>query len=128
MWMARGIDSCSQCPADWAAAVADQNAFCAADEVAFFDTFLSSESCRGSLHYTKYLFDAGPRSCLYHPATGALVGYRAVDGKAGLEQTSCGVDEADFDDQGCAGKACPQSDASAADTTEASPASATDGG
>lgn len=97
-----------QCPADWGAAIADQIAFCAA-EAPFFDTFLSSESCRGSLLYTRYLFDAGPRSCLYDPATWALAGYRAVDGKAGFEQTSCGSSPADFDHQGCAGTTCPQS-------------------
>ncbi len=100
-----------QCPADWAAAIADQIAFCA-KETAFFDTFLSIGSCRGGLHYTKYLFDAGPRYCVYDPATRELVGYRAVDGKAGFEQTSCGANEADFDDQGCAGMACATPDAS----------------
>ena len=101
-----------QCPADWAAAIADQSAFCAANALPLFDTFLSSASCRGSLHYTRYLFDAGPRFCLYDPTTGALVGYRAVDAKAGFEQTSCGSNQADFDDQGCAGTTCATPDAS----------------
>jgi hypothetical protein len=99
-----------QCPANWAAAVADQIAFCAS-EAPFYDAFLSTESCRGGLHYTKYLFDAGPRYCMYAPATQQLVGYRAVDGKAGFEQTSCGYDQAGFDDQGCAGIYCATPDA-----------------
>ncbi len=101
-----------QCPADWGTAVADQSAFCAA-YASPYDAFLSIASCRGSLHYTRYLFDAGPRVCLYDPTTGALVGYRAVDAKAGFEQTSCGSNQADFDDQGCAGTRCAKVDASA---------------
>jgi hypothetical protein len=102
-----------QCPADWGATIADQIAFCA-QEAPFFDTFLSTGSCRGGLHYTKHLFDAGPRFCVYDPATLELVGYRAVDGKAGFEQTSCGSNQADFDDQGCAGMTCAMPDASVA--------------
>ena len=101
-----------QCPADWSAASADQLAFCA-KEAPLLATFLSTATCRGGLHYTRYLFDAGPRFCVYDPATLALVGYRAVDGKAGFELTSCGANEADFDDQGCAGTTCATPDASA---------------
>jgi hypothetical protein len=100
-----------QCPADWEAAIADQIAFCA-KEAPFFGSFLSTVSCRGGLHYTKYLFDAGPRYCVYDPATRQLVGYRAFDGKALFEKTSCGLDEADFDDQGCVGMTCATRDAS----------------
>jgi hypothetical protein len=100
------------CPADWGAAVADLSVFCA-EEAPFYDAFLSIETCRGSLHYTHYLFDAGPRFCLCDPATGELVGYRAVDGKALFEETSCGTSPADFDDQGCAGTTCAALDTSA---------------
>ena len=96
-----------QCPADWAAAIADQITFCA-EEAPFYDAFVSIGACRGSLHYTKYLFDAGPRFCLYNPTTGELVGYAAFDGKAGFERTSCGTDPAELDDQGCAGTTCAQ--------------------
>lgn len=106
-----------ECPATWNAAIADQSTFCAT-EFPFFDTFLSSHSCKGSLRYTRYLFDAGPRSCLYDPANGKLVGYHAVDGKAMFEATSCGISQGDFDEQGCPGSTCATL---AAGTTGAAP-------
>jgi hypothetical protein len=100
------------CAADWTAAKSDMTAFCA-KEAPFFDAFTSTGVCRGRFHYTRYLFDGGPRYCLYDPTTLALVGYGASDGKALFEQYSCGVKREDFDDRDCEGVSCTLPDASA---------------
>jgi hypothetical protein len=97
----------ASCPPDWAAAMAAHGAFCA-KEAPLFEAFLSKAPCRGRLHYTRYLFDGGPRYCVYDPATKKLSGYAAFDGKAMFRQVSCGVDEADFSDVGCDGEGCPK--------------------
>jgi hypothetical protein len=105
----------SECPPDWNAAKAAKDAFCA-KAAPFFDAFFSTARCHDKLHYTRYLFDGGPRYCVYDPATLKLVAYGAFDGKAMFERFSCGLDRADFDDQGCAGDGCPvASDAGALD-------------
>jgi hypothetical protein len=95
----------ASCPPDWTAALSDKPTFCAR-ETPLFDAFLSTATCRGRLHYTRYLFDGGPRFCVYDPGTLELTGYAAFDGKARFEQTSCGTAKADFDDRGCAGDTC----------------------
>src|SRR3954468_23426359 len=98
----------ANCPADWAAAMADRNAFCAKTSPGF-DVFLSTAVCRGALHYTRYLFDGGPRRCLYDGATGQLTGYGASDPKVMFSSRSCGPDPNDFDDRGCPGLTCAPS-------------------
>ena len=92
----------------------DMPAFCAKN-APFFDAFISAGVCRGQLHYSQYLFDAGPRYCLYDPVSLKLTGYGAFDGKVQSAQSTCGVARADFDDQGCAGKSCVVPDAGTAD-------------
>jgi hypothetical protein len=100
------------CPPDWKSVPAAMAAFCA-KEAPFFDAFRSNGVCHGRLHYTRHLFDGGPRFCLYDPNTLALVGWGAFDGKAMREELSCGIKREDFDDQGCQGSACVLPDASA---------------
>lgn len=95
----------ARCPADWAAATQDSGTFCGPMNPRF-DMFLSTGACRGALHYTRYLFDGGPRWCLYDAATGQLIGYRASDPKAMFSSRSCGPDPNDFDDRGCPGQTC----------------------
>jgi len=99
-----------QCPADWSGVRAAMDAFCA-KEAPFFSAFQSSGVCRGRLRYSRYLFDAGPRYCLYDPVTFKLVAYGAFDGKALSQQYSCGVAQEDFDDRDCAGVSCALPDA-----------------
>lgn len=94
------------CPPDWSAVGADKATFCATRQLSEFNVLVSSDACRGSLHYTKYLFDGGPRYCLYDPSTQKLVAYGAFDGKAGHQEWSCGVDRTAFDDKDCAGDRC----------------------
>jgi hypothetical protein len=105
-----------ECPATWPGAQAAKASFCI-DQRRFpmFDTFLSTDACRGFLRYTRYLFDAGPRYCLYDPMTLALRGYRASDGKALYEAMTCGSASSDFGDKDCAGTACPVSQAACND-------------
>jgi hypothetical protein len=102
-----------KCPPDWAAAITASAAFCAEQNHPEFDVFVSTEPCRGTLHYTRHLFDGGPRYCLYDPTSKQLVGYGAFDGKAGYQEWSCGRPRADFDDASCAGSACAALDAGA---------------
>lgn len=97
----------ANCPADWAAAAAAKGPFCD-KEAPHFEAFLSKAPCRGRLHYTRYLFDGGPRYCLYDAATMRLAGYAAFDGKAMFKEVSCGVAEDDFSDRGCDGETCPE--------------------
>jgi hypothetical protein len=99
--------SAAPCPLDWTAAVADEAQFCV-KEAPFYDAAISTAPCRGLLRYTRFLFDAGPRYCVYDPGTLALRGYRAYDGKAGFEATTCGSTAADYDITGCAGNSCPK--------------------
>jgi hypothetical protein len=95
------------CPPTWAAAMADNGAFCAHQgKQPGFAAFLSTEVCGGFLHYDRQLFDAGPRACLYDPATLALRGYRAQDPKAGFSAITCGSAPADFDDRTCKAATC----------------------
>lgn len=96
----------AQCPADWASVTADKEGFCATRQMPDFDVFVSTSACRGRFLYTKHLFDGGPRSCLYDPATGKLAGYRAYDGKARYEAFSCGVDASAYEEAGCSGATC----------------------
>jgi hypothetical protein len=102
-----------ECPAEWTGAQADKGAFCAERAKAGghgprseVNAFVSTDACRGWLRYTKHLFDAGPRYCLYDPKTQKLAGYRAYDGKAGSEAWSCGVDKGAYDDTDCSGPSC----------------------
>ena len=105
-----------ECPATWPEAQAAKARFCIDERRGpSFDTFLSTEPCGGFLRYTRYLFDAGPRFCLYDPTTLALRGYRAVDGKAFYQAITCGSVVTDFGDQDCAGTACPASQAACND-------------
>ncbi len=99
--------SAAPCPPDWTAAVADEARFCM-KEAPFYDAVISTAPCRGLLRYTRFLFDAGPRYCVYDPSTLALRGYRAYDGKLGFEATTCGSTAADYDITGCAGNSCPK--------------------
>ena len=101
----------AMCPADWSAVPEAMSAFCA-KEAPFFDAFRSAGLCRGRLHYTRYLFDGGPRYCVYD-TTLKLVGYGAFDGKAMFEQWTCGVKKEDFDDKDCPGMTCLPPDAGA---------------
>jgi hypothetical protein len=96
----------AECPPDWNAAKVAKDAFCA-QQMPEFDAFFSTARCHDRLHFTRYLFDGGPRYCVYDPATLKLTGYGAFDGKAMFEQLSCGTDRAAFDEQGCAGEMCP---------------------
>jgi hypothetical protein len=101
-------DLTSECPATWPAALADQGAFCATKAPSpSFDAFVSTAPCRGFLRYSRHLWDAGPRYCLYDPTTLALRGYRASDGKLMFEATTCGSAKTDFGDEQCAGTTCP---------------------
>lgn len=103
------------CPADWSAALADKATFCKSPTslpYPLFDAFLSTNSCRGLLRYTKHLFDGGPRFCIYDPTSLALVGYYIVDGKALFEAISCGSTKTDFADTACVGSTCAPVDAS----------------
>jgi hypothetical protein len=112
-----------ECPPDWNAALTARDAFCARNDP-FFDTFFSSAPCHDGLHYTRYLFDGGPRYCVYDPATLKLTGYGAFDGKAMFQQFSCGTERAAFDDQGCAGEGCPVPPDAASGDADAAPADA----
>jgi hypothetical protein len=105
-----------ECPATWPEAQAAKARFCIDGRRGpSFDTFLSTEPCGGFLRYTRYLFDAGPRFCLYDPTTLALRGYRAVDGKLSYQSITCGSAVTDFGDKDCAGTACPVSQAACND-------------
>ena len=105
-----------ECPATWPEAQAAKARFCIDERRGpSFDTFLSTESCGGFLRYTRYLFDGGPRFCLYDPTTHAVRGYRAVDGKTFFRAITCGSAVTDFGDQECAGTACPVSQAACND-------------
>jgi hypothetical protein len=99
--------SAAPCPPDWTAAVADEAQFCV-KEAPFYDAVISAAPCRGLLRYTRFLFDAGPRYCVYDPGTLALQGYYAYDGKAGFQAITCGSTAADYDITGCAGNSCPK--------------------
>lgn len=106
--------STAPCPADWTAALADRGRFCMvnAGSPLGYDAVVSTAPCRGLWRYTRFLFDAGPRYCVYDPSTLALRGYYAHDGKAGVDAITCGATPADFDMTGCAGASCPGADAS----------------
>jgi hypothetical protein len=62
-------DMRSNCPSDWAGVSADREAFCSKRHHPSYSVFLSTAPCRGELHYVRYLFDAGPRHCLYDPVS-----------------------------------------------------------
>jgi hypothetical protein len=110
---ATAATAAEECPADWGAVPAAMDAFCT--KVApGFGAFRSTGVCRGRLHYTRSLFDAGPRHCLYDPVTLKLVGYGAFDGKALFEEHTCQIPREDFDDRDCAGVSCQVPDAGAA--------------
>jgi hypothetical protein len=96
------------CPATWEGASAAHAAFCAREwsSVGLFDATLTTTACRGFLRWTRHLFDGGPRYCLYDPTTRALVGYRAFDGKAHFEETTCGSSIGDYDGEGCTRTSC----------------------
>jgi hypothetical protein len=72
-----------------------------------YDAVISTAPCRGLLRYTRFLFDAGPRYCVYDPISLALQGYYAHDGKAGFDAITCGSTPADYDIAACAGASCP---------------------
>jgi hypothetical protein len=99
------------CPPTWSAAMAARSAFCAKEgQQPDFDAFLSNQACRGYLRYSRYLFDGGPRDCIYDPTTLALRGYLASDPKAQFSAITCGSATADFDDRDCPGIQCPAKD------------------
>jgi hypothetical protein len=98
-----------ECPPTWTAALADKAAFCAKPAVpGLFDAFTSSAACGGFLRYSRYLFDGGPRFCIYDPTSQALKGYRASDPKALRWDLTCGNDLSQFDEAGCTGTSCAQ--------------------
>ena len=100
----------NDCPPTWEQAQAKAPTVC--DEAFEFSTTLSRSPCEGYLRYTAYLFDGGPRYCLYDPTTFALVGYGISDTKALHEEYSCGIDQALFAPETCsstAENACPAS-------------------
>lgn len=96
-----------QCPPTWTSAQIARATFCSKN-APFFDSFLSTSTCRGTLHYSTYLFDGGPRYCVYDAATEKLIRYGAFDPKAMFEQMSCGSAKTDFNTEGCAGVGCPR--------------------
>ena len=98
----------SHCPAEWTGVSPDREAFCSKKPHPSYSVFVSTAPCRGALHYVRYLFDAGPRHCLYDPATRKLIGYGAFDAKVSYSAWTCGHDRADFDAKGCEGLACPE--------------------
>jgi hypothetical protein len=92
------------CPRTWTDALDAHVAFCAKEwrgGSGLFTANVSATACRGSLRYTRYLFDGGPRTCLYDPATLALRGYYAFDGKAMYQAITCGSSREDYDDKEC---------------------------
>lgn len=106
-------NAAGNCPADWNAVQADQQAFCALygqrRDLAEFHTFVSTAACRERLHYSRYFFDAGPLFCLYDPATLKLAAYARFDGKALFDEMTCGTTRDAFGDDGCAGFGCAPS-------------------
>jgi hypothetical protein len=97
------------CPATWAEATAAHKAFCIREwhgGRGLFDAALTSTTCRGFLRYTRYLFDAGPRTCLYDPTTLALRGYYAFDGKAMFKAITCGSTPDQYDSKDCGVLTC----------------------
>jgi hypothetical protein len=88
--------------------LADRDQFCMvnAGSPLGYDAVISTAPCRGSLRYTLFLFDAGPRYCVYDPISLALRGYHAHDGKAGFDAITCGSTPADYDIAACAGTSC----------------------
>jgi hypothetical protein len=101
--------STNECPATWAETIADKFEFCTTrpNEIVY-DAFRSTEACRGWLRYALHPFDAGPRYCLYDPATGRLAGYEAIAGKASYEEWTCGFGREDFNERDCPGLTCAQ--------------------
>jgi hypothetical protein len=97
------------CPATWAEATAAHKAFCIREwhgGRGLYSADLSTSACRSFLRYTRYLFDAGPRTCLYDPITLDLRGYRAFDGKAMFEATTCDSTPDQYDGKGCGVLTC----------------------
>jgi hypothetical protein len=110
---ATAATAAEECPAEWAGVATAMNDFCA-EQKPLFNAFRSTGPCRGRLHYTRHLFDGGPRYCLYDPVTLKLVGYAAFDPKALREEYTCRIPKEDFDDQDCPGVTCQLPDAGAA--------------
>jgi hypothetical protein len=99
----------SHCPPDWESTIADKATFCAKNKSApFFGAFRSTEACRGWLRYSGFVFDSGPRSCLYDGVTKRLAGSGVFDGKALYQEWTCGFNPSDFNDEGCPGSGCEQ--------------------
>lgn len=97
-----------ECPATWAQTITAGKDYCAAHRGhSEFSLVRSTAACGPWLRYSLYLFDAGPRNCLYDPKTEKLVGYAFFDGKASWQKRTCNVEqgEATFP-QGCARVTC----------------------
>jgi hypothetical protein len=88
------------CPASWDEAIAGHLAFCTYERrdrgLGLFDADRSGTACQGFLRYSRYLFDAGPRFCLYDPGTEALVGYYGVGTKFMFREITCGSSPEQF--------------------------------
>jgi hypothetical protein len=88
------------CPATWDEAIAGHLAFCTFERrdrgLGLFDADRSGTACQGFLRYNRYLFDAGPRFCLYNPVTLALAGYYGVGTKSMFRQITCGASPQQF--------------------------------
>jgi hypothetical protein len=93
-----------ECPRTWGEAIDHHAGFCAKEwrgGMGSFSAERSATACRGFLRYTRHLWDAGPRMCIYDPITLELRGYHAIDGKAMYQAITCGLSREDFDDKDC---------------------------
>ncbi|MFO0734859.1 MAG: hypothetical protein U0270_03230 [Labilithrix sp.] len=84
----------AECPGTWAETIPAGKAFCAdRGKSPMFTLARSGGACGPYLRYTTFLFDGGPRNCLYDPKTEKLVGFGFFDGKASWQQRTCNVEQ-----------------------------------
>jgi hypothetical protein len=85
-----------ECPPTWAETITAGKDFCGSrGKTPGFSLSRSNAACGPWLRYSTYLFDAGPRNCLYDPTTEKLAGFGFFDGKANWQQRSCNVEQSE---------------------------------
>lgn len=85
-----------ECPATWKETIIAGRSFCASrGKQPNFTVSRSMGACGPWLRYSLFLFDGGPRNCLYDPKTEKLAGFAFFDGKASWQQRSCTVEQSD---------------------------------